>query len=118
MNDIETKMLNQLLGVMQAVGSRESQGRILKRLVKQLQFGVITELHAIDQCELLCDPAIWVADDLNEITLDEWNEHPSAFTVLSERSIELGDEVLRQLEYDVIDFREPEELLGKDWETQ
>lgn len=117
MDDIENKMLNQLLGVMQAVGSRESQGRILKRLVKQMQFGVITEHHAIDECELLCDPTIWVADDLNEITLDEWNDHPSAFTVLSERSIELADEVLRQLEGDVIDFREPEEELGRDWET-
>lgn len=106
MDDIETKMLNQLLGVMQAVGSRESQGKLLKEVVKQLQFGVVTEYHAIDECELLCDPTIWVADDLNEITLDEWNDHPSAFTVLSERSIELGDEVLRQLEGDVIDFRE------------
>jgi len=111
MSDFENKMFLQLIGVLEAAGDRDIQRSLLKKVVKHYEFGVVTPYHAIDDCELLCDPTIWVADDLKEITLEDWNDHPSAFTVLSELSIERADEVLRQLESDVIDFRELK------WET-
>jgi len=102
----EENMFAQLIGVLEAVGDREMQRSLLKKVAKHYEFGVITEHHAIDDCELLCDPTIWVADDLKEVTLDEWNDNPSAFTLLSELSIERADEVLRQLEQEVQDFRD------------
>ena len=70
---------------------------ILQNVLKELGVGVVTPNTLAMQNKLLCDPIIWIEEDLESVTLDQWNG-TRAYRSLSERSIEEGHEIKQALE--------------------
>jgi hypothetical protein len=50
----------------------------LQLVIEKLGIGVVTKHHVVKRDEMKCDPIIWVEDDLEEVTLEQWCEiwHP------------------------------------------
>ena len=69
----------------------------LQLVVEKLEIGVVTKHITVKRDEMLCDPIIWVEDDLENVTLDQWNG-TRAYKTLNERSVEEGQEIRQILE--------------------
>ena len=69
----------------------------LQLVVEKLGIGVVTKYHTVKRDEMLCDPIIWVEDDLESLTLEQWHA-TRAYKTLNERSIEEGQEIRQILE--------------------
>ena len=70
----------------------------LQLVVEKLGIGVVTKYHTVKRDEMLCDPIIWVEDDLENVTLDQWHA-TRAYKTLNERSIEEGQLIRESLEW-------------------
>jgi len=82
----------------QIVALLEGQNlNILARIARHFELGAITKHEVYREDELLCDPIIWVEEDLEEATLDQWNSTRAPKTLL-ERSVEDGQETRQLLE--------------------
>lgn len=66
-------------------------------VARKLEIGAITRYEVYKEDELLCDPIIWIEEDLEECTLDQWYA-TRAYKTLTERSIEEGHEIRQSLE--------------------
>lgn len=69
----------------------------LQLVVEKLGIGVVTKYHTVKSDVMLCDPIIWVEDDLEDVTLEQWYA-TRAYKTLNERSIEEGQEIRQILE--------------------
>ena len=69
----------------------------LQLVVEKLEIGVVTKHITVKHDEMFCDPIIWVEDDLENVTLDQWNG-TRAYKTLNERSVEEGQEIRQILE--------------------
>jgi|DEB0MinimDraft_10_1074344.scaffolds.fasta_scaffold153106_1 hypothetical protein len=70
---------------------------VLARIARHFELGAITQYEVYREEELLCDPIIWLEEDLEEATLEQWNNTRAPKTLL-ERSIEEGHEIRQFLE--------------------
>jgi hypothetical protein len=70
----------------------------LSHVVDKLDIGVVTRHFLYKESELLCDPIVWVEEDLEDCTIEQW-EATRAPKTLHERSIEEGHEVRSVCEY-------------------
>jgi hypothetical protein len=68
---------------------------LLRELVRQLGYGVVTPDSAYPVDTLLCDPVIWVDDDLEVVSYAEWDD--AAYKTMSQRLTEEGQEIKRIL---------------------
>ena len=71
---------------------------VLARIARHFELGAITKYEAYREDKMLCDPIIWLEEDLEDATLEQWNNTRSPKTLL-ERSIEEGHETRQLLEY-------------------
>lgn len=70
----------------------------LNLVLEKLGIGVVTKHLVVKRNKLLCDPIIWVAEDLESITLSEWHAE-QGYKTLNERSIEEGQQIRADLEW-------------------
>lgn len=70
---------------------------ILQDVLEKLGVGVVTPHTLVMEDKLLCDPIIWVEEDLENVTSEQWHG-TRAYKSLSERSIEEGHEIKQSLE--------------------
>lgn len=96
MSDIDWSEVEKL--VSKIAGDIEGKDYVLKGVLKKLGIGVATKHSVIKEDELICDPIIWVAGDLESVTKEEWFED-RAYKTLSERSIEEGQQIRSDLEW-------------------
>ena len=75
----------------------EGNNSLLMRALDKLNIGVATKYCVVKEDKLLCDPVIWVAGDLDHVTLEQWGG-TRAYKTLNERSIEEGQEIKHTLE--------------------
>ena len=80
----------------QVVGLLKGNDHLLMRVLEELGIGVATTYDVVRQEELLCNPIIWKEEDLESVTLEQWNG-TRAYKTLSERSIEGGHEIKQAL---------------------
>ena len=64
----------------------------LTMVADKLDLGVVTRHWIYKESELLCDPIVWVEEDLEDCTIEQWGATRAPKT-LHERSIEEGHEV-------------------------
>ena len=69
----------------------------LQLVVEKLGIGVVTQYCTIKSDVMLCDPIIWVEDDLEDVTLEQWYA-TRAYRTLNEMSTEEGQEIRKILE--------------------
>ena len=69
----------------------------LQLVIEKLGIGVVTKHLTVKRDEMLCNPIIWVEDDLEDVTLEQWLS-TGAYKTLNERSIEEGQEIRQVLE--------------------
>ena len=94
MNNIEAKMQLRDKIVKKLEGTDLS---VLQLVLQKLGIGVVTTYCVARRDEMLCDPIIWVEDDLENVTLEQW-QGTRAYKTLNERSIEEGQEIKQALE--------------------
>lgn len=70
----------------------------LSYVVDQLDIGVVTRHFLYKESELLCDPIVWVEEDLEDCTMEQWGA-TRAPKSLHERSIEEGHETRKLWEH-------------------
>jgi hypothetical protein len=70
---------------------------VLSMVVDKLDIGVVTRHWVYMEDELLCDPIVWVEEDLEDCTMEQWGA-TRAYKTLHERSIEDGHETRQILE--------------------
>ena len=75
---------------------KEQDLKTIRMLMNRHNIGVATPYSIHTQDRLICDPIIWLVDDLEDegITEDEWFEG-RAYKTLHERSVEEGWEIIR-----------------------
>lgn len=86
------RISNEIIGLL-----RGQDLNILARVARHFELGAITRYEVYKDEELLCDPIIWVEEDLEEATLEQWNNTRAPKTLL-ERSVEDGQETRQLLE--------------------
>lgn len=74
-----------------------SVGKVLVSCLNEWDFGVVTQWSATLRNDMLCAPIIWVAEDLETVSIEQWDD-VGGQKVLNDRSIELGQEVRQQIE--------------------
>ncbi len=74
-----------------------SVGEVLVSCLNEWDFGVVTQWLAILRNEMLCDPIVWVKEDLETVSIEQWDD-VGGQKVLKDRSIELGQEVRQDIE--------------------
>lgn len=85
---------------------------VLARIARHFELGAITQYEVYREEELLCDPIIWLEEDLEEATLDQWNNTRAPKTLL-ERSIEEGHEIRQWLEQWAMDSSTTEDSVNE-----
>ena len=70
---------------------------VLQSVLQKLGIGAATPYTVAMQDELLCDPIIWVEDDLEGVTLEQWHG-TRAYKALHDRSVDEGQEIRQNLE--------------------
>jgi hypothetical protein len=70
----------------------------LAMVASKLEIGAVTRYEVYKDAKLLCDPIIWLEDDLEDCTLEQWDAS-RAYKTLQERSIEEGHEIRQTLEW-------------------
>jgi hypothetical protein len=80
----------------------EGDDSLLMRALGKLNIGVATKYCVVKEDELLCEPVIWVEEDLEHVTLEQWGG-TRAYKTLNERSIEEGQEIKHTLELMALD---------------
>jgi len=85
---------------------------VLAAIAKHFEIGAVTQYEAYRENELLCDPIIWLEEDLEDATLDQWNNTRAPKTLL-ERSIEEGHETRALLEYWAMEEDKTEESVNE-----
>ncbi|MDB4490242.1 hypothetical protein N9045_01865 [bacterium] len=70
----------------------------LKLVVEKLGIGVVTKHLVVKRDDLICDPIIWVAEDLESVTQEQWNMG-RGYKTLNERSVEEGQQIRADLEW-------------------
>jgi|TARA_R110000751_G_scaffold141241_1_gene244839 hypothetical protein len=65
---------------------------VLLQVVKEHDIGVVLPGRCYEDDKLLCDPILWVEDDLEEVTLEQWHNGRWGKTLI-DRSIEEGHEI-------------------------
>lgn len=94
MNNIEAKMQLRDEIVEKLKGKDLS---VLQLVLQKLGIGVVTTYCVTRQDEMLCDPIIWVENDLEKVTLEQWHG-TRAYKTLHERSVGDGQEIRADLE--------------------
>tara|TARA_B100002019_G_scaffold66497_1_gene57086 strand:+ start:481 stop:792 length:312 start_codon:yes stop_codon:yes gene_type:complete len=69
----------------------------LAMVARKLEIGAITRYEVYKEDQLLCDPIIWLEEDLEDCTMEQWCS-TRAYKTLNERSIEEGHETRQILE--------------------
>ena len=77
---------------------QDADSIVLQMVLQKLDIGVATKYCVVKSDKMLCEPIIWVEEDLQNVTLEQWNEIAKATRILHERSIEEGHEVRVNLE--------------------
>jgi len=88
-----TEQVKNLLATLES----EDVGKVLISCLNEWDFGVVTQWSATLRNDMLCGPIIWVAEDLETVSIAQWND-VGGQKVLRDRSIELGQEVRQQIE--------------------
>ena len=86
----------------------EGDDSLLMRALGKLNIGVATKYCVVKEDELLCEPVIWIEEDLEHVTLEQWGG-TRAYKTLNERSIEEGQEIKHTLELMALDKLEIED---------
>ncbi len=71
--------------------------KVLISCLHEWDFGVVTQVTATLRDEMLCDPITWVEEDLETVSIEQWDD-VGGQKVLRDRSIELGQEVRQDIE--------------------
>ena len=88
-----TEQVKNLLATLES----DDVGKVLVSCLNEWDFGVVTQWSATLRSDMLCAPIIWVAEDLETVSIAQWDD-VGGQKVLRDRSIELGQEVRQQIE--------------------
>tara|TARA_R110000824_G_scaffold272180_1_gene460693 strand:+ start:3762 stop:4076 length:315 start_codon:yes stop_codon:yes gene_type:complete len=88
-----TEQVKNLLATLES----DDVGKVLVSCLNEWDFGVVTQWSATLRNDMLCSPIIWVADDLETVSIEQWDD-VGGQKVLKDRSIELGQEVRQDIE--------------------
>tara|TARA_R110000765_G_scaffold70151_1_gene136051 strand:+ start:430 stop:744 length:315 start_codon:yes stop_codon:yes gene_type:complete len=88
-----TEQVKNLLATLES----DDVGKVLVSCLNEWDFGVVTQWSATLRNDMLCHPIIWVADDLETVSIEQWDD-VGGQKVLKDRSIELGQEVRQDIE--------------------
>lgn len=88
-----TEQVKNLLATLES----DDVGKVLVSCLNEWDFGVVTQWSATLRNDMLCNPIIWVADDLETVSIEQWDD-VGGQKVLKDRSIELGQEVRQDIE--------------------
>jgi hypothetical protein len=94
--------------------TKEESIAIIRKHMAAHGLSVVTNTSSYKEEELLCDPIIWVDEDIaNRCTMEQWCDLGRASKTLHERSIEEGwailDTILSDLDDDDDDFEDDDE---------
>ncbi len=88
-----TEQVKNLLATLES----KDVGKVLVSCLNEWDFGVVTQYNATLRNDTLCEPIIWVEEDLETVSIAQWDE-VGGRKVLRDRSVELGQEVRQQIE--------------------
>jgi hypothetical protein len=87
------------------IPSKKKSIAIIRKHMALHNIAVVTKYSSYKEDEILCDPIIWVDDDIKDrgFTMDQWHSIDRSGRTLHERSTEEGWEIINIILGDLVE---------------